>query len=922
MITLRPDQIAAVDAIVAVKRGIVKAPAGAGKTIIAAAALKKFFAGKTTGRFVWYAHTMEQCAQAFSACQQFGLCGNFVCYQSGIKPDGADIVILDEVHHVAAEEFRKILDGFEGVRWGFSATPEREDDLKDDVFQLVGPIVHTVERAGLVESGKLLGAKVYFHAPNNNCEMKDFVEGEATKGFEKMKYSLDYVAKQIAAREGDSKSWQAFRKEAKIELMSRARWHAAQTYGIFENASRNEDISNLAIKHLAEGDSVLILVGSIEHGKLLADYIGGNAVVVYSKMGAKKRKAAIAGFRDGMIKCVIATSLADEGLDVPRANVLILAGAGRSKGKTEQRTGRVLREWGEQTHGIIHDFWDHQHPLLMNQSRVRAKVYAGLKYEFDGGDGVVSALRAIGIKEHKLLVSTTDEAKDQVIPGVGGERLTKTSLPVPMLAELSRDTVTTSLQDGDNHVDDEQVRESKHPLPFVEQGILTRSNADSRGRQTFFADLENPVFDGPNKNQKSSCGLVQPTVDSATSESLEVTPLNTELKNESSASSQVGVSSQPVVGPASPDPERTHARLSPSTLKAKAICPGFINDPDGDKTAANRGTLGHKAVETNNPGLCGDDAQLRHAVYKCIEYKREVLFGLSPLQYYQEVRFEYFEQWGFCDLVALRGSVASMVDWKFAFNYYEADSPQFWAYCLGAWNRWPQLETIEVHVPHPFLDTVDRNTFTRAQHFDDFQIKIKGIMAWANINDPAQYRISAQCAYCGFAGKCSKLAALGAKIGQAYSGNEITLPEGIDFHGSKIDDPKIIALLYRLAPIIEKAAGGWRKAAVEMYDNGTEIPGYKMAQRKGKRSIASTVEAFKIVKTHFAPHMTPEAFLQHCTVTATGLDELVAATAPKGSKEKTQRELAARLEDADALTFGSGSRFLVPVKEEGESDDV
>jgi superfamily II DNA or RNA helicase len=109
--------------------------------------------------------------------------------------------------------------------------------------------------------------------------------------------------------------------------------------------------------------------------------------MVFSKMGAKKRREAIAAFGSGECRCMIATSLADEGLDVPRANVLIQVSAGRSAAKAEQRTGRVLRAFHdahtgkEKKEGIIHDFSDLHHYFLAAQSRRRIAVYRSLGYQ-------------------------------------------------------------------------------------------------------------------------------------------------------------------------------------------------------------------------------------------------------------------------------------------------------------------------------------------------------------------------------------------------------------------------------------------------------------------------------------------------------------------------------------------------------------
>lgn len=434
---LRPDQIPAVAALVRTKAGVLKAPAGSGKTVIGAAAIKEWIAENGRNpQVIWFAHTTEQCEQAKSALWNFGLTFSLTtleicCYQSGKSCKGYDIVVLDECHHIASPEFRKILDGYEGIRWGLSATPDRADELKDDVYTLIGPIVYEVPRNILVEAGHLAHAKVQFHTPNEKGEFEDPINDAAEEGFERMKFSVKFHAAQMGHKElttlmrylgaaqklelmaiasacghddessakevmdaavkpKDKDAVRGFLKQAAEKvLMSRAQWHACQNIGVFDNAKRNRVICHLAEEHHDRGDSILILVGSIEHGKQLAADISPvislpGAVVIHSKMGAKKRKKAIEDLRSGALRCAIATSLADEGLDVPRVNVIILAGAGRSDSKSEQRTGRALRPFADKDNGFIHDMWDWQYPMLLNQSRARARVYKELGYEFVG----------------------------------------------------------------------------------------------------------------------------------------------------------------------------------------------------------------------------------------------------------------------------------------------------------------------------------------------------------------------------------------------------------------------------------------------------------------------------------------------------------------------------------------------------------
>lgn len=374
---LRDYQIAAVEALVRTHRGIVQSPAGSGKTIIAAAALQK--AGEATGpvtlaRFAWVAHTTDQVAQGRAAVDKFPWWGarmmDFFCYAGCPSLSGYALVVLDECHHIAAPEYRKVLQYHDGARWGLSATPDRADEFKKDVYELIGPIVHKVDRAPLVQAGQITEAKVFIHSPNQKGELVRAVDEIAAPEIERRRKKWPYLFANPKSAE---------------EQISRAVWQAALTLGVEENQKKNTAVVELARKHVADGDSVLILIGKIEHGDRLAELIPGSKVV-FSKMGAKKRREAIAAFASGEIRCMIATSLADEGLDVPRANVLIQVSAGKSAAKAEQRTGRVLRAFkdahsGEaKSHGVIHDFSDLGHYFLANQARQRIAVYRRLGY--------------------------------------------------------------------------------------------------------------------------------------------------------------------------------------------------------------------------------------------------------------------------------------------------------------------------------------------------------------------------------------------------------------------------------------------------------------------------------------------------------------------------------------------------------------
>ncbi len=433
---LEPYQIRGRDALIHTRRGIVKSPAGSGKTIIAAAALNGWVPprariGRRRIKVAWIAHTTDQCDQAHTAIAAFPKIADHAditvaCYASALNLSGFELTILDECHHVAAQEYRKMLDGHQGWRWGLSATPNREDDLQADVFELIGPIVCAIARHEVAETGRLAKAIVIIHQPNFPGEFVDAISERSEDLYERWKAGAKHAARQLcelpinrvlkyrsqedqeilqrihgetnispnapvvalfkAFPKGNplrKQLWALMLHTADIDIKDRSRWIAAQDIGIFRNEKRSAKVIYLGRKH-AE-DCTLIIIGKIEHGQELSAQIPGSEVI-FSKMGVTKRRSALERFKSGELRTVFATSLADEGLDVPRANTLILAAAGRSASKAEQRTGRVLRSFHDKTHGTIHDFMDVQHPYLLAQSKRRIKVYRDLGYEISFAD--------------------------------------------------------------------------------------------------------------------------------------------------------------------------------------------------------------------------------------------------------------------------------------------------------------------------------------------------------------------------------------------------------------------------------------------------------------------------------------------------------------------------------------------------------
>jgi hypothetical protein len=349
---------------------------------------------------------------------------------------------------------------------------------------------------------------------------------------------------------------------------------------------------------------------------------------------------------------------------------------------------------------------------------------------------------------------------------------------------------------------------------------------------------------------------------------------------------------------------------SPSILLRKAVCPGYIRDEDGDETFAELGKMAHKAVETEDMTNVPDD--WKSAVQKCIDFKHDFIQNHPKGAFASETDIYYLDQHGIIDfLIILPDGSAIVVDWKFVKNWYAADSPQFHAYCVGVWNKFPDVNKIGVNVVHPFFQDqeIDAEIFERDKCYDRFMGEIVAIIEEGRRNNPEHYRVTANCANCGFAGNCPKLAQVALEVAKRYA-PELELPDG-PLHGSDGNiTPGALAKLLAIRPAIAQALSGWYRAAMGLLLRGEEVEGYELAHRQGRRAAVPAKLAYELIKEEFIPNIELGEFLTHCVASPTGLDELISDASPTGQKAKMVAKLKGRMEDEDILSTGQGSDYI------------
>ena len=356
---LRPEQAKAVRAVVAHERGVIVAPPGSGKTVMACAVIahhdaptlvlvdRRELVDQWRDRLVEYLGVEPS---------QVGVVGggkdkptgtvDVAMIQSVGRRDNPSalfgrygLVVVDECHHVPAVSFETCVRQADCRRWlGLTATPYRRDGLEAIIGLQCGPTRYEItatEAAGTT----LLRRELIVH------ETQAEVPGEDT---------------------------------------------AIQTVfaALVEDQRRTDQICADIHDAVAAGRTCLVLTQRTDHIDAIVARLGalGNTALVLRGGLGKKARAAVAQAiaarpEDSGIVMVATGSYLSEGFDWPELDTLFLAFPIAFKGRVVQYVGRLLRTHEDKHHVELHDYVDVRIPVLDRMHSKRLPAYSTLGFD-------------------------------------------------------------------------------------------------------------------------------------------------------------------------------------------------------------------------------------------------------------------------------------------------------------------------------------------------------------------------------------------------------------------------------------------------------------------------------------------------------------------------------------------------------------
>lgn len=256
---------------------------------------------------------------------------------------------------------------------------------------------------------------------------------------------------------------------------------------------------------------------------------------------------------------------------------------------------------------------------------------------------------------------------------------------------------------------------------------------------------------------------------------------------------------------------------------------------------------------------------------------------------------------GTVDVVIIKGDHVDVVDYKFGRGEID-DSDiniQGQAYLLGVMDKFPKLKTATVHFIIPRRDEILTHSYKR-EDMEDIRLRINLIVEKAEVENAEAIPNSEGCRYCKHKLSCpalsDKLLPLAKKYSESVTDFEMTLWG--NYSPEKVEDPMVLSRMLNVAAVVDKWQAAAKKQALKLaVEEGEEIPGYNLHYRNATAKIENGQEAYDAI----SDLLTPDEFMDACSVSVSKLAKAYAEKLPRGEKKTARGAIETRLEDSEIL---------------------
>ena len=369
---LRDYQRDALERMLLYGRGTVKLPTGAGKTEVAAAAIKSLGRRSLflTHRRTLLHQTQKRLTDRLGC--RVGILGDSQCDLQNVTVgmvqtlakrkenvdvaswlSGVEVLVGDEVHHLEADQWYETFAAIDApFRFGMTATP-CTDGAGMRIIAMTGGIIAEVGIQTLIQQGVLVPPRIWFI------------------------------------------------KITGPRLPKSAPYATVYKRGVTDNIQRNEMVVHAGQTFAAEEKPAITLVKRLKHGRSLVEqfqYKKVDCAFIHGKVKESDRLHLLDDLWAGRLKHIVAMEpVMGEGVDIPELRALINATGSRGGGSktndvehqvgrgTIQILGRGLRRAPGKTHFDYVDFSDQHHAFLAAATKDRLSTLLSEGYA-DGSD--------------------------------------------------------------------------------------------------------------------------------------------------------------------------------------------------------------------------------------------------------------------------------------------------------------------------------------------------------------------------------------------------------------------------------------------------------------------------------------------------------------------------------------------------------